>query len=208
MSNERLRTDRFYNLDLIRAANCGGRWQMPIISPSYTKSSRMVGFNYAKTFPDKTCGIHFFIDDYQFERCWRRPMEYVPVLQEYEFCLTPDFSLYMDMPLPLQLFNVYRSRAMGNLWQRNGIEVVPTLQWADSESYGFAFDGLPRKSTVAVSTVGVNRSRKATERWRRGMAEAVRRLEPKTVLLYGKEIDFDSDAEVVNIEAFKPRRRR
>lgn len=58
-----------------------------------------MGFNYAtgkKTV--KHCGIHFFIDDYQFQRVWNQPDRYIAPLKRFQCVLTPDFSTYMDMP--------------------------------------------------------------------------------------------------------------
>lgn len=133
----------------------------------------------------------FFIDDYQFERLWNNPDKYLSLLQRFDCVLTPDFSLYMDMPLPMQQWNEYRRRALGNYWQRNGITVIPTLSWSDKRSYGFCFDGLPKHSTVATSTVGVKGSEYAREIWFAGMKYALERLQPSCVMLYGGNIDFD-----------------
>jgi hypothetical protein len=107
-------------------------------------------------------------------------------------CVDPDFSLYRDMPLAVQLHNVFRSRLIGAFWQRHGLRVIPTLQWSTPESFDFVFDGLPERSTVAVSTVGVLTDPVATALWRLGMSEALERLRPNLVLLYGLPMpDFD-----------------
>ncbi len=42
--------------------------------------------------------MHFFLDDYQFERLWNSPREYVELLKQ--LCHRSDFSLYMDVPYP------------------------------------------------------------------------------------------------------------
>lgn len=76
--------------------------------------------------------------------------------------------------------------------------MVPTLSWAQPSSYAFCFEGVPRHSTVATSTVGVVRDEEAKKVWHDGMREAMRRLEPSRVLLYGGDAGFDfDDAEVV-----------
>ena len=201
---ERLKTDRAYNLDIVSRADCAGAG-MPYLSPCDAKPDGVMGFNYAKSASDadkagKAC--HFFIDDYQFERLWTSPRKYVDVLRGFDCVLTPDFSLYMDMPDAMQRWNRYRSQALGTFWQREGLQVVPTLSWAQPETYSFCFDGIPRRSTVAVSTVGVHGDEAAGRVWRGGMAEAMRRLEPSRVLLYGGDIGFDfGSAEVVRYKA-------
>ena len=108
----------------------------------------------------------------------------------------------MDMPDAMQRWNRYRSAALGSYWARSGLVVVPTLSWAQPSSYAFCFDGIPRHATVATSTVGVARDKEAQAVWRDGMREAMRRLEPRRVLLYGKNIGFDfGGCEVVEYKA-------
>lgn len=207
---ERLKTDRAYNLDLVSAADCGPRG-MPELAPVDVRPDDLMGFNYAKSAADSSKrgkGCHFFIDDYQFERCWTSPRRVVPWLRPYECVLTPDFSLYMDMPLPMQRWNVYRSRALGLIWQREGMKVVPTLSWSTPESFEFCFDGILEGGTVATSTVGVMADDAALAVWRDGMAEALRRLRPSRLLLYGSMPEFDfSGVEVVSYKARKFERR-
>ena len=191
---ERLKTDRAYNLDIVSRADCSGGAGMPALRRCMAKPRGMLGFNYAKTAkPEDKRGraCHFFIDDYQFERTWSRPEAYVDALKGFMCVLTPDFSMYMDMPDAMQRWNRYRSQALGRFWQGRGLRVVPTLSWAQPESYAFCFDGVPRRATVAVSTVGVKGDPAALAVWRGGMREAMRRLEPRRVLLYGGRVDFD-----------------
>ena len=201
---ERLRTDDAYNLALVSRADCPRGTGMPRLRPCMAKPGRMVGFNYAKTAKDgdkRDAACHFFIDDYQFERVWTSPERYTEVLRGFRCVLTPDFSLYMDMPDAMQRWNRYRSQALGLFWQRQGLKVVPTLSWAEPESYRFCFDGVPRRSTVAVSTVGVKGDPAALAVWHDGMREAMGRLAPRRVLLYGGRVDFDfGEAEVIEFK--------
>jgi len=163
----------------------------------------LLPFNYAKTASkaDNECFLHFFIDDYQFERLWRSPKEYLPLIKRFAGAIAPDFSAYMDMPLPMIRWNEYRRRALAHYWQQNGIDVVPCLSWADKETFSFMFDGLPKRAAVAVSTVGC-KSGAALATWRAGMAAAMRKLVPSRVLLYGGKVDFDfGNAEVIEYQA-------
>lgn len=199
---ERLRTDDYYNLGVVSKADCGGKYDMPTVQRPSGIPNKLLGFNYAKTAKDTDAWIHFFVDDYQFERVWNKPSEYVDLLKRFNGVLSPDFSLYMDMPVPMQQWNEYRRRALMQYWQRNGIDVIPTLSWTTEESYGFCFDGLPKYSTVAVSTVGVLNSAYASDVWVRGMDRAMRDLKPRVVVLYGGDIGYDfGDTEVVRFKS-------
>ena len=194
------------NLDLVSAVDCGPHG-MPELAPVDVRPEDLQGFDYAKSASDESkrgLGCHFFIDDYQFERCWSNPRRVIDWLRPYDCVLSPDFSLYLDMPMPMQRWNAYRSRALGLIWQREGMAVVPTLSWSVPESYAFCFDGIPTGGTVATSTVGVMADDAALAIWRDGMAEALRRVRPSRLLLYGSVPDFDfGDVEVVNYKARK-----
>lgn len=199
---ERLKTDDYYNLGIVNSGHCSGNYDMPKLEAVDFEPTGLLPFNYAKTANDTKKTLHFFVDDYQFERLWNAPEKYLDLIKSFEAVLTPDFSLYMDMPLPIQQWNEYRRRALGNYWQRNGVTVIPTLSWSDERSYGFCFDGLPKYSTVASSTVGVKRDDLAKETWFSGMRDAMKRLEPSQVLLYGGNIGFDfGKTEVIEYKA-------
>lgn len=196
--DERERTDNAYNLGIIDSSNLTDDfWQMPTIRNDGYVPDDLIGFNYAKTSKNKQAGIHFFLDDYQFERVWNNPDGYVELLSGYECVLSPDFSLYMDMPMPMKVWNVYRSRQLGAYWQSRGLKVIPTVSWAEPETYEFCFRGIPSGSVVAVSTIGVKEDARALGVWRDGMSEMMKRVAPSTVVVYGGKIDFDyGDADV------------
>ena len=200
--NERHRTNDTYNLDLVDISNSTNDfWQMPIINNDNYIPKDLIGFNYAKSSDNKDVGIHFYLDDYQFERLWNSPSEYVDILSEYECILSPDFSLYMDMPMPMKIWNIYRSRQIGQYYQSMGIKVIPTLSWAEKETFEFAFKGIPKGSIVSVSTIGVKRDEDALKVWKDGMDAMIKEIEPSTILVYGGELDYDyGDINVIYYE--------
>ncbi len=188
--DERERTNRAYNLDLIENLT-NDFWQMPIIENDDFIPSDLIGFNYAKSSDNKNCGIHFYVDDYQFERIWNYPEKYIEVLREYECILSPDFSLYLDMPMPMKIWNIYRSRLVGQYFQSNGIKVIPTISWAEKETFSFCFKGIPKGSIVSISTIGVKQDPNALQIWREGVDEMIKQIEPKAILIYGGKLEYD-----------------
>lgn len=131
--------------------------------------------------------VHFFLDDYRFETVWSRPNKALEALAPYRTLLSPDFSLYRDWPLMLQLWNTYRSRWCGRFWQEQGFTVIPAVSWSTAASYDFCFLGLPRRSIVAVSAVGVNlKNFLEYQLFVDGYLAMVQRLEPLVVLAYGR----------------------
>lgn len=190
--DERERTYNAYNLREFDRSRAAGFYEMPTLEPCDVIPDDLIGFNYVLSNSGNTdTGVHFYVDDYQFERLWNQPGLYLDKLRQYQCVLTPDFSLYMDMPMAMKIWNVYRSKLIGQIMQDNGINVIPTLTWAEPETFEFAFDGIPKHSTVSVSTVGVKNSEEAMKVWKSGMDEAIKKLHPKTILVYGGKLDYN-----------------
>ena len=189
--NEAERTGNAYNLSEYDEDNTAGFYQMPVIEPCNYIPDDIIGFNYALTSKNKDCGIHFYIDDYQFERIWAQPQLYLEKLSEYQCIFTPDFSLYTDMPIAMKIWNTYRSRLIGQIAQRMGMLVIPTVSWCEEATFDFCFDGLPVGATLSISTIGVKQDDYNFNLWKAGVDEMIKRLKPKTLLIYGGKVDYD-----------------
>lgn len=88
-----------------------GQYDIPEIELTQFNNAEFIGFNYARNAKEpENKAVHFFLDDYQFTRVWTDPDRYVSILQRFKYVLTPDFSLYMDFPKALQIYNHYRNR--------------------------------------------------------------------------------------------------
>lgn len=194
--DERERTLKSTNALDFDISRCAGPWNMPMIKVEEHIPVDLLPFNCVLTSNEFHKGVHFFIDDYQFERLWNQPRKYMDVLGKFDCCLTPDFSLYLDMPLAMQIWNVYRSRLIGQIMQDNCITVIPTLSWSTPESYQFCFDGIEAGGTVAVSTTGVKESDFAKNIWFDGMDEAIKRIKPSHVVVYGGDIGYKFSCDV------------
>lgn len=145
--------------------------------------------------------VHFFLDDYKFERVWNQPDKYMFYLTQFDYVASPDFSMYIDMPIAIQLFNHYRSHWVGAYMNKNGIKVIPTVSWSTPDSYEWCFDGMPEGGTSIVSTVGVLRKEESFNIWKDGMAEFIKRKHPEQIIIYGKPIDFDfGDIKLMYVE--------
>lgn len=199
--DERERTFKSIGLSDFDSWKSEGEFGIPTLRGSNYVPNRLIGFNEAKTSTINDTGVHFFIDDYQFERVWKTPKRYAKMLSRFNCVLTPDFSLYTDMPKAMQIWNVFRARLIGQVFEDAGIEVIPTIMFSDSTSYGFCFDGLPEGGTFATSTVGVMRDEKSRELWLDGMKEAISRVHPKTLIMYGSKVEgFEPDFDCVYFE--------
>lgn len=179
-----------------------GEYDIPKLLPTHIdnlKDIPLQGFNFAlKEKRPENIGVHFFLHDYQFERVWNYPDRYTEVLSKFAFVLSPDFSPYSDMPRALKIYNVYRNRWCARYWQEFGIDVIPTVTWSDDDSLRYCLDGIPKHSTIAISTMGEGR----WANWqslRTHWEHVMNILEPDIVLLYGKDIatEFNLNGNIV-----------
>lgn len=131
-------------------------------------------------------GLHFFLDDYQFQVVWNNPLQYLDMLRKYKYVLAPDFSMFTDYPKALNVYNNYRKHWCARFWQENGVRVLPVVNWVFEDSYSWCFDGDPEEAVVAVSSTGINRSKEVVDLFVNGYNEMERRLRPKTVLYFGR----------------------
>lgn len=166
----------------------GNDWGIPDLPAATWEPARLVAYN--DRHGTRTVGpgsaVHFFLDDYRFETVWTKPERGLSRCRTVGAALTPDFSLWRDMPLAMQLWQVYRSRWCGAWLLHHGVRIIPTISWSTPDSYTFAFAGVTPGSVVAVSTVGTLRDPDARGLFDAGYAEMLERLTPATVLVYGK----------------------
>lgn len=87
-----------------------GRFDIPILRPELTTAENWISFNYAKGCEEPSeHGVHFFVDDYQFNRIWAHPDNYLGMMARFDTVCTPDFSTYTDFPRIIQIYNHYRN---------------------------------------------------------------------------------------------------
>jgi hypothetical protein len=118
-------------------------------------------------------------------------------LAQYAQVMAPNFSVYVNMPKVLQIFNTFRSRWLGAYWQESGLVVIPTITWGDRSSYEFCFDSVEHGSTVAVSTLGC-----ADVEWLylKGFAKMCSRIEPERVVCHNKPfLRMHKSAEIIEV---------
>lgn len=208
----------YCNLDKVIFAGAG-KYDIPIIDAfrGNLDATYWIGFNYAKS--DKYCKkdvvVHFCLDDYQFETLWEHPNKYIKNFQQCGAVLSPDFSLYTDFPLAIQIYNHYRKHWLARFYQDRGIDVIPTIAWSDEESFEWCFDGEPHNSMVAVSLIGVQRKRESLDLFKKGYDEMMKRLNPaKIICLTNSEssdkIKLSGNIEFVNVSTYthKPIKRK
>lgn len=206
MENAMDNVDRVTNLLNLGIANYEGEglYDIPHILPVQTipAVTEWIGFNYVLS--DKNPegkGVHFFIDDYQFERVWNDPGAYIDKLSRYACVMAPDFSPYEDMPAALQIYNHYRKHWVARLWQENGITVIPTIRASrDERSLNWYLDGEPHGGVVAISAVWTRDEDGRKYFLEKEYKTMIERLDPSRVIVYGgnaEELALDGNVEYI-----------
>lgn len=131
-------------------------------------------------------GVHFYIDDYRFERLWNNPRQYLEMLRKFKYVLSPDFSMFTDFPKAMNIYNHYRKHWLASYFQSEGIKIIPTICWSDEESFKWCFDGEPLNSVVSVSSIGAAQSKESINLFLKGYEAMLEKLAPKQVLYFGK----------------------
>ncbi|MDR1840853.1 MAG: DUF4417 domain-containing protein [Holophagales bacterium] len=193
-----------FDAEMVRGARYDGRYEFSVLEKSEHIPQNLVSFD-KRNRAGGSNWLHFYIHDYKFDGLWHNYKRNLDCFRKVAGVITPDFSLYRDMPLALQIESVYRNRAIGYWLQSNGIRIVPNIRWADERTYEFAFDGVSCGGTVAVGSHGCIKSNADRGYFLRGFDEMLRRLRPDTIVVYGripKEIDVDALKGSVNIISF------
>lgn len=165
-----------------------GRWGIPIVGRQELDLSGGVELIASSdTSPHDTKnlhkGVHHFVDDTRLEDIYRHPERTLEKYARYRFVLTPDYSLFPEMPLWRQIESVGKSRWCGAWWQRKGLTVIPTIGWGLYPTFEFCFAGVEKGSIVAVSTLGCRRGR---ARFMHGYDTMLERIEPEAVICFGR----------------------
>ena len=170
---------------LVKDATYAGELEIPCIAAEEKLPMRLVPFSKAVGGRDYSAWVHFYEDDVAFERIWTTPGRYLPILARYEGVIAPDFSLFRDMPLVMQHWNIYRSRAIAHWLQKNGIPVIANIRWSDKRTYGLCCSGVPKHANIAVGSHGCIKLTREREYFAQGLAYVVESLMPKTIIVYG-----------------------
>lgn len=155
--------------------------------------------------------IHFFTNDYVFEKVWRMPDRYTALFARFKGIIAPDFSLYTDHPKACQIFNHFRKQWLGAYYASLGINVIPCVRWLEGDKKGFdwCLDGIPSGSTICVSTLGGIKGQWRKDDFSYSLQTALNILSPSRLIIVGDffpglyDLDFDGQVEHVENEALE-----
>lgn len=188
--------DDGFNPELVSGAVFDGVFEIPRIArpKEIIIPTMLIPFSERTRSESKTETIQFYEYDTKFAQILSDVNEYLPELQKFAGVISPDFSLYRDMPFTLQITNTYFNRAVGYYLQSHGSYVIPNIRWSDERSYTrmfgehevpLAFSGVEKHSIVSVGSYGCIKNRENRFYFEEGLNAMLNELEPEVVLVYG-----------------------
>ena len=139
------------------------------------------------------------------KKIWRNPKRYLERLKKFKGVISPDFSIYRDMPLIMQYWNIFRSRTIATWLKDNGINVIPNVRTGDERTFEIACEGIEKNSIIAIGSHGCVKSKVDREFFQKGLEYIVNSLSPKIIILYGAKPDsifnkYEEKATIINFK--------
>ncbi len=178
-----------FNSFLVKNAKYDGEEEIPCIKTSILIPQALVPFSKMRNKDTVNSWVHFYEHDYKIECFWRNPRRYLSALKQHPGVISPDYSLYYDMPLNMQKNNIYRGKALAYWLQENGLEIIPIVRWGDERTFETACLGVEHGKTIAIGTHGCIKSIEEKQRFISGLDYVINRLEPTTIVVYGRVPD-------------------
>ena len=165
-----------------------GKYKIPLIKKQGIDPNTIDVMGYVKAKVGDTENthktLHFVTHDWNFETVWTKPEAAMEKLGQYYALCSPDFSIYWDMPIALQINNTFRNRWCGAYWQSHGAKVIPTIAWGDESTWEFCFDGVEQGSVVFVATYHCH----YPDRFMAGYNKMLEVIKPSAVIVYGEKL--------------------
>ena len=182
------------NPELVEGADFDGYLEIPIIKrPKQFKIPQgIVPFSRMDAVEPERFAVCEYENDRNFADLLRDPQPFVKELRKYQAFITPDASLYWDMPFAAQIVNKYRNHAIGYYMQSKGIYTIPNVRWGDERTYTtkifpekLAFLGVEKHSIVSIGSYGVVKTKQEKMHFKAGLESMIETLEPEVVIVYG-----------------------
>lgn len=183
------------NSEFVDGAEFDGIFEIPIIKrPSQIIiPDKLVPFSKMDRANSSDFAVCEYENDSEFRDILQNPECYLEKIKKCQGFISPDCSIYRDMPLAVQITNIYRNRAIGFWFQNNGVYVIPCVRWGDERTYTtkylpekIAFLGIEKQSIVSIGTYGQLKDKVNRYYLDAGLDAMIETLEPIVVLVYGK----------------------
>lgn len=184
---KRTSSNDVFNSYLVDGARFCGSMELPALPKVDAVPDSLTEFRRMKNPSSANQFIHFYIHDRKFESVYKNPAKYLDWFRRFAGIIGFDYSIHAESPLYKQIDGIARSRELSFWYSKQGINVIPNVRWGMRETFSWCFDGLPRGSTVAVSTLGCVKDMVSRKLFVDGFWSMLEKIEPKLVIVYGSK---------------------
>ena len=165
-----------------------------VIQPySTTIPKRLIPVTDMNMDTDQSYGVHFYLHDYRTLHIFEHIDDYIPMLSRMTAVITADCSQYIDMP-PYKRYEMScTNKRIAAYLQSKNVPIIVNVAWSTPDSFEYAFDGLPTRCPISISSIGVKRYCVSKYLWKLGYEKAVECLSPTVILRYGERMPFEYD---------------
>lgn len=203
-----------FNGRLLKGVKTVGYYEIPKILGTNSVPDRLIAFSEAvskKARPDKAAWVHFYEDDYRFTRFWINPERYLDRLAANGGVISPDHSLYRNMPIAQQIGHTYQNQLLGAWLQTVKVDVIANVRLSGAGSIPYALAGIPHGSTLAIGLSGCTKQKENRGHVIAEIKMIVDFCRPTALVVYGSHqygvLDYPR-AVGVAVHVFKPDSRR
>lgn len=205
-----------FNLYMIKQDSLFGNLELPYVQ-KYKGPVPNKLKNYLSTkLKEENTFIHFYLFDYNFDNkdgLWYGSLrdsiyvqKFLNKLKGFGGAISPDYSVYVDMPLIMQLWNIYRTRTVCCWLNSIGVNCILNLRWGDYRTYEVVFSGIAKHSTFSIGSHGLIKNPVQRHIFMNGFQEMLNRLNPEALIIYGpytKEMNELCDKYSVKVYHFE-----
>jgi len=156
---------------------------------------------------DINCAYNFSTK-YELDKLYAKLDRFRRKLKDFEGVIGLDFSMYPEMHPNQRKWNCFRTRGMAYYFQINGFNVIPTVSWCSEDDFEYCFDGIPKHSSVAISSNGCKNNEYSKMMFLVGVEELQRKLEPSTLIVCGSMAELEKYNNVFSYPSFSERRNK
>ena len=184
--------DKKYNifkLDYWQGARRIGKYLMPQLDPNQFIPENVISFNERNSVskPEKHW-LDFFIDDRHYESFWTYLKSRINSLKKFAGIISTDYSMLPEMLPGQRIWNCTRNRIVAYCLQKKGFNVIPVASWCSKEDFDWCFDGLPEKSSIAISSNGCLSTPYGRKTLLAGVEELQRQKSPSKIIICGRSL--------------------
>lgn len=199
----RVKIDSFYHPEILTGINKTSVFNMPLIKPNHvvpltTSTTPFDRISYKNANTDSI--VMFYMNDPRFYSRLMHPWDYTERLLQFSGVIGPDLSQYIDMDYATRLNHNYWNKVFMAYWQSRGVNIYPNVTWSLPDSFEYAIDGLPRRSIIAINSMGVPKFHFSKALWLKGYYYVIEHLHPTLILRYGPKISGEDESISLYLE--------